>query len=278
MGPGSSAGGAISPTLPATIAQLATSSCCERRPGSTSPLHRAYAPRVSVAENLFDKSREYEEMLDRGLRLSGESREYFMIGRVEDLRRRLAGDFRPGRILDFGCGIGDTAAYLAQVFPEAEVIGVDTAGNAVAHAREVYRSDRLQFRLVSELEADGSFDLCYTNGVFHHIPPREREAAVRLIHGALAPGGRFALMENNPWNPGTRMVMARIEFDRDAIPLSPPETRRLLRRGGFRETSRPRFLFLFPRFLSPLRFLEPALASLPLGAQYYVVGRKDPVE
>lgn len=230
---------------------------------------------MSVAENLFDKSREYEEMLDRGVRLSGESREFFMVGRVDDLRDRLSREFRPRRILDFGCGIGDTAAYLAEVFSDAEVVGVDTAANALAHAREAHAGDRLDFRLVEELEADGSFDLCYTNGVFHHIPPAEREGAVRLIHRALAPGGRFALMENNPWNPGTRMVMARIEFDRDAIPLSPPETRRLLRRGGFRETTRPRFLFVFPRFLSLLRFAEPALAGLPLGAQYYVIGTRD---
>jgi SAM-dependent methyltransferase len=229
---------------------------------------------VVAAENLFDKSREYEEMLDRGVRLSGESREFFMVGRVNDLREQLPRDFRPKRILDFGCGIGDTAAYLAEIFADAEVVGVDTAANAVAHAREVHGGDRLRFQLVDELDEQGRFDLCYTNGVFHHIPPSEREGAVRSIHRALAPGGRFALMENNPWNPGTRMVMARIEFDRDAIPLSAPETRRLLRSGGFDETSPARFLFFFPRFLSLLRFVEPKLSGLPLGAQYYIVGIK----
>ena len=212
-------------------------------------------------------------MLNAGIRLSGESREFFMVERVRDLQRTLAG-FEPRRILDFGCGIGDTSQHLAEVYPSAEVVGVDTAAEAVAHAEETHGSDRVRFGRVSDLSPGDDFDLCYTNGVFHHIPPSERVEAVRLVHGALAPGGRFALMENNPWNPGARMVMARIEFDRDAIMLWPGETRRLLVDGGFANTAAPRFLFVFPRALAFLRFLEPALASLPLGAQYYVVATK----
>ena len=109
--------------------------------------------------------------------------------------------------------------------------------------------------------------------MFHHIPPAEREAAVAYVHGALRPGGIFALWENNPWNPGTRLVMRRIPFDRDAETLSAPATRRLLRAGGF-EIERTDFLFVFPRPLRALRPLERRLARAPLGAQYLVLARK----
>ncbi len=229
---------------------------------------------VTAAENLFDKSHEYEQMLDAGIQLSGETREWFMVERIRDLQAQLPPDFRPRRVLDFGCGIGDTAAHLAKVYPEAKVVGVDTAEEAIAHAREVHGGERISFRPLGELDAEPAFDLCYTNGVFHHIPPAEREGAVSLVHRAMASGGRFALVENNPWNPGARLVMSRIDFDRDAIMLWPRETRALLASGGFEETTAPRFLFLFPRLLAFLRFLEPSLARLPLGAQYYVVGTK----
>ncbi len=67
--------------------------------------------------------------------------------------------------------------------------------------------------------------------------------------------------------------MSRILFDRDAITLPPPETRRLLREGGF-EILQTDFLFYFPRPLSWFRRLEPSLRRLPLGAQYQVLGRK----
>ena len=36
--------------------------------------------------DLFDKSEEYEAMLDQGLRLSGEDRHYFIAGRLQALR------------------------------------------------------------------------------------------------------------------------------------------------------------------------------------------------
>ena len=89
----------------------------------------------------------------------------------------------------------------------------------------------------------------------------------------LRPGGLFALWENNPWNPGTRYVMSRIPFDRDAVPLAPPEARRLVRACGF-EVLRTDFLFLFPRALRLMRPLEARLSRLPLGAQYQVLCRR----
>lgn len=66
--------------------------------------------------------------------------------------------------------------------------------------------------------------------------------------------------------------MARIEFDRDAIMIWPNEPRRLMRRAGF-ELFETRSFFYFPSALKFLRGLEPALATLPLGAQYYVLAR-----
>jgi len=230
---------------------------------------------VVAPGNPFDKSHEYEAMLARGLRLSGEDRAFFMEGRVRDLREQLPTGFAPRRVLDLGCGTGETSAHLACVFPRAEVLGIDTAEAALDHAREAHESERVRFARVRDFDAEGRYDLCYTNGVFHHIAPVERLGVVRMVHRALTPSGRFALMENNPWNPGARWVMARIEFDRDSIPLAAPETRRLLREGGFADTAPARFLFVFPRALRFLRFLEPWLTRLPLGAQYYVLAAKE---
>ncbi len=67
--------------------------------------------------------------------------------------------------------------------------------------------------------------------------------------------------------------MSRIPFDRDAITLSGPETCRMLRDAGF-EIVHHDFLFIFPKMLRALRGVERHLTSLPLGAQYQVLGRK----
>ena len=70
------------------------------------------------------------------------------------------------------------------------------------------------------------------------------------------------------------MVMSRIPFDRDAIPLSLPVAKRLLRAAGFTKPAEGWSLFYFPRALGFLRFTESALAGLPLGAQYCVLATK----
>jgi SAM-dependent methyltransferase len=126
---------------------------------------------------------------------------------------------------------------------------------------------------LAEYRPIGHFDLVFCNGVFHHISPGNRVAAIETVYSSLRPGGLFAFWENNPWNPGARYVMRRIPFDQDAVTLSPPAARRLLREHGF-EVMRTDFLFFFPRPLSWLRCLEPHLASLPLGAQYEILCRK----
>jgi SAM-dependent methyltransferase len=225
-----------------------------------------------VGEPLFDLADEYEAMLMRGVSLSGEHWSFFAKARVEELRRRLPATVAPRRILDFGCGIGYTTDLLAAAFPAAEVVGIDTSADALRRAEATHGSPRVRFAPVEGFSEAGRFDLCYTNGVFHHIEPGRRAGALALIRGALSDAGYFALFENNPWNPGTRMVMRRIPFDRDAQTLSPREAGRFLRAEGWRVAA-CRSMFYFPRPLAILRAAEPWLGRWPLGAQYYVLAQ-----
>jgi SAM-dependent methyltransferase len=227
-----------------------------------------------VPEELFDLSEQYDEMLRMGVSLSGEDPAFFMRGRIEDLASRLPDGWKPRRILDFGCGTGESSAYLAQRFPGSFVVGVDTAAPAIDSATRRHGSNEISFGPMERIEQEPAFDLCYVNGVFHHIEPPRRLEAVQRIFSAISPAGYFALFENNPGNPGTRMVMKRIPFDRDAKTLSYLETQTLVKAGGFRLAATARFLFYFPRSLAKLRPLESALHSVPLGAQFYVLGAK----
>jgi hypothetical protein len=83
----------------------------------------------------------------------------------------------------------------------------------------------------------------------------------------------FAFWENNPWNPGTRWVMSRIPFDRDAIKVGARRAVRMLEAAGF-TVLRTEYLFIFPHALRRLRALERPLARFPLGAQYQVLAQK----
>ncbi|MBA3652803.1 MAG: methyltransferase domain-containing protein [Actinobacteria bacterium] len=220
---------------------------------------------------LFDDPESYDDMLERGLKLSGESKDFFIRGRLEHLRRRLPQDARPKRILDFGCGVGDASAVLAGMFPDASVVGVDVAAAAVQRADATLGSDRVAFGTLNLLDRSEPFDLCYVNGAFHHIAVDERATVMGTIHGATRPGGILAVFENNPWSIPARMVMRRIPFDADAVMLRARELAELARRAGFSKVLPVRYLFVFPKALRRLRVVERALEPLPLGAQYGVL-------
>jgi SAM-dependent methyltransferase len=224
---------------------------------------------------LFDAyAAEYDAALQQGLSVSGEAKDYFARGRVAWLAKLLTriGE-APQSVLDFGCGTGTSCGLFRETLPHAEILGVDVSAKSLEVGRRLHGDPQVQFAPLAEYRPEARFDLAFCNGVFHHIPLSEQPGAVDFIFRSLRPGGLFAFWENNPWNPGTRLVMHRIPFDRDAVTLSPFEARRLLRAGGLR-TVRTDFLFIFPRILKWFRGLEAPLSRLPLGAQYQILCRK----
>jgi SAM-dependent methyltransferase len=217
---------------------------------------------------------DYDASLAAALELSGEDRMFYAKGRVEWLRRCLRGlRLTPKRALDYGCGVGTTSPLLYNEFKLAQTFGVDVSPRSIELARANQASDQCSFFLMNDYKPDATLDLAYCNGVFHHIPIDQRLNAAKYIHNALRPGGIFALWENFAMNPGTRYVMSHCVFDKDAITLTPRESRELLELAGF-EILRTDFAFIFPRFLKFLRPLEKLLAKLPLGAQYQVLAQK----
>ncbi len=219
-------------------------------------------------------SSNYDAALERGLALSGEGKTFFAQGRMLWLQRRLKElGCRPRRALDFGCGVGTSTPLLLRIEGVEAATGVDVSTGSIETARSRYPTGPIRFGTVNEVPPDGGYDLAFCNGVFHHVPPGERREAVEYVWRALGPGGVFAFCENNPWNPGTRLVMSRIPFDKDAVMLRAGEARRLLGGVGF-EVLHTDFLFFFPRALAVLRRLEPALRRVPFGAQYMCMARK----
>lgn len=217
----------------------------------------------------------YDRALNRGLALSGESKEYFARERVRWLAGRLSSlGVQARRVLDYGCGTGSTSPELLEQLHARTVVGVDASRESLDVARTTHADPRLQFKTVSELDPSAAFEVAYCNGVFHHVEPEQRLEALGYVHRSLSTGGVFGLWENNPWNPGTRLVMRRIPFDRDAKLLSPPHARELVTRAGF-TVLRTDFLFFFPRVLSVLRPLEARLAGVPAGAQYMILAIKN---
>jgi SAM-dependent methyltransferase len=216
----------------------------------------------------------YDRDLQQALSVTGESKEYYATTRVEFLRQCLASlNASADRILDFGCGIGSNCPILVEVLKAKHVVGIDVSKPSIDEATSLYGSPFITFNTAENFRPDGAMDLAFCNGVFHHIVPTERSAALAIVYGSLRKGGLFAFWENNPWNPGTKYVMSKCAFDENAITLTIPEAKRMLNRAGF-TILRTDSLFYFPRSLAFLRPAERVLSRLPFGGQYHILCRK----
>jgi SAM-dependent methyltransferase len=182
-------------------------------------------------------------------------------------------------LLDYGCGAGDLMRVLAGLGARGTFTGCDVSVGmldeaarrwpaALGRAPDLATQDGARTPF-----ADRQFDIAMISAVLHHVPPTERPAVYAELGRVLKPGGRLYVFEHNPRNPLVRHVIARTPIDANAILLDAREVRHGLRVAG-RYALATDYLMFMPPGIAALRFVDRALAWLPLGAQYAVVARK----
>lgn len=219
---------------------------------------------------------DYEALHAAATRLSGEETGYFARYKAADARKLAdAAGCLPRRILDFGSGIGNAVAPLAEQFPEARLTCLDVSQASLDLSRRRHGDDRadfVQYDGSAIPEEIGRFELIFTACVFHHIPHERHVDLLGQLRRRLVPGGLMVLFEHNPWNPLTRHSVDTCPFDANAVLISAPVMKATALAAGF-GTARVRYRLFFPGPLSALRPLERWLTGLPLGAQYSLAMR-----
>src|SRR5713226_6720893 len=112
--------------------------------------------------------------------------------------RRLAERVHAERILDIGCGTGQSLkGMVPEALPAAARYGLDLSFGMLHKARELDADYRLvQASAVALPFTRGSFDLVFTLNAFHHFP--DKAAAVREARSLIRPGGAFAIITFDP--------------------------------------------------------------------------------
>ncbi len=169
---------------------------------------------------------------------------------VADFVRTTFPEFSPRRILDLGCGLGHNAVPLAQAFPDAVVVAVDTAapmlryGHARAKALGVENIVFVQAnaeRLDPAEFPDASFDWVQTTMFWHETSGTAMRRIFEEIHRLLAPGGLTLHVEQPQYDERMPLVEQMLR-DWDAYYNNEPfwsamhgiDVRGLMEDAGFR--------------------------------------------
>ena len=194
---------------------------------------------------LFDRFVRFREILTTGLGVHGEA------------ALRLVPPQPGQRVLDVGCGFGDTTQRIAAlVGPEGDAVGVDAAARFIetarAEAEEAGVSNtRFQVADVQASTFEDRFDLAFSRfGTMFFLSP---VAALRNVRAALEPGGRLAMVvwrrrEDNDWVYRAQTIVEGIvsrpkEYDEPTCGPGPfsmanaDTTSEILVQAGFKEIS-----------------------------------------
>jgi 2-polyprenyl-3-methyl-5-hydroxy-6-metoxy-1,4-benzoquinol methylase len=212
----------------------------------------------------------YQEVLDRAVAASGEGSAYFAEYKAQYLARTLPRKSFE-RVLDYGCGVGLLSGFLHKHLQPTRLDGFDVSADSIAQANASLRNSGTFTSDRNQLRTD--YTLIVIANVLHHVEPIERASVIRDLSSRLTTGGTLAIFEHNPANPITRRTVDRCPFDEGVVLLPAAETLQLIQTTKLRRLRRDYIVFM-PHALAGLRFLEPSLAWLPLGAQYVVLGEK----
>ncbi len=132
--------------------------------------------------------------------------------RFEDERTRPARDLlarvpleSPRRVVDLGCGPGNSTELLAQRFPGAAIVGIDNSTAMLDSARERLPTCRFELADIAAWTPDDAPDLIYANASLQWVGGHER-LLPRLL-SLLAPGGVLAVqMPDNRDEPTHRAM------------------------------------------------------------------------
>ncbi len=134
--------------------------------------------------------------------------------KFEDERTRAARDLLaqvPGgprrRIVDVGCGPGNSTELLAERYPDTDILGIDNSPAMLEAARRRLPNSRFEMADANHWTPGPDVDLVFANATYQWIPDHKQQLAKVLA--TLRPGAVLAVqMPDNLAEPTHRLMKA----------------------------------------------------------------------
>jgi trans-aconitate 2-methyltransferase len=133
------------------------------------------------------------------------------------------------KVVDIGCGPGNSTELLVKRWPQAAVIGIDTSADMLRQARQRLPGQTFIEANIAHWAPPANTDVVFANAIFQWVPGHLKQ--LQRLLGALSPGGVLAVqMPDNldepvhvllrevarlePW----RQILAENARARDSLP------------------------------------------------------------
>jgi SAM-dependent methyltransferase len=217
----------------------------------------------------------YQKEIQSSINFIGQDVDFFIklkADLIKSIAEKFFGNIEAIKVLDIGCGVGLTDRHLAKHFKNLH--GVDVEEDVVKKARKYNPSVNYRLYNSSVLpHDDNTIDLVFAINVMHHIPPAGWNNFIAEMFRVTKKGGIAIVFEHNPLNPLTRLAVSRCEFDKNAVLLYKSKLKKIFAGTNFKVAENSYIVF-FPFNKKLFRAIEKILWWLPLGAQYFLVGKK----
>ncbi|SPJ71054.1 related to trans-aconitate 2-methyltransferase [Fusarium torulosum] len=151
---------------------------------------------------------------------------------VKDLIARVP-NASPKRVVDVGCGPGNSTAVLAERYPDSQVSGFDSSADMIKKAKKVLPDVPFKVADLHTFKPDSPVDVLFSNAVFQWLPNGKRIEIISKLLDHVAPGGSLAFQvpvnlnepshaamreaadtPNQPWSE----ALKRANISRDQFP------------------------------------------------------------
>src|SRR5687768_10969082 len=112
---------------------------------------------------------EYRQIHNKSVKFSGADSDYFSEQKIEEVRKNETGNV--SKILDLGCGDGNSAFFFTKHFSNSTYVGIDTSKQSIAVAidRNLPNAEFSHYNGYDIPFSDEGFDFVFISCVLHHI-------------------------------------------------------------------------------------------------------------
>ncbi|GAB1717109.1 MAG: Trans-aconitate 2-methyltransferase [Nitrobacter sp.] len=146
----------------------------------------------------------------------------------------------PRKIVDIGCGPGNSTELLVERWPGAEIIGIDTSADMLRRARERLPEQAFVEANVAHWVPPANTDLLFANAIFQWVPDHLRQ--LQRLLDALPSGGALAVQMPDNLDEPSHVMMREVAHSgpwRETLANAARAKDRLLRPGGYYDALRP---------------------------------------